>query len=198
MLDFRWKWEQFIRAYTAYLAIQNGVNISQTLEKVSMKFRRLQFPARVFFDSQPRSGLWNLNKMTNHCNDCCGTGIPVSADSPSSRKRSCAPAYKPRQVARSVLDEAAADPNIIARTISALFIAKHGKEVPFRPLRNSASYERVPGGVYGGIRRLRKAPPQFRTHRARSHYKLGLNEVATHEGGTSHFFALKKGKDDSH
>lgn len=120
-VNFRWKCEQLIRAYTAYIAVNDGIYISQSLEKVVMKCRRSECGARIVFDWQPRSGLWKLNKFLEHCNECYGHGLPSNS---AGRTNACAAAYTPRQVARAVLEEASSEPNISAAKIAQLVKAK--------------------------------------------------------------------------
>lgn len=122
-LQFRWQCEQLIRAYTAYEGVQNGVNISQSFEKVCMKCRRKECTSTFVFDWQPRTGLWKLNKFIEHSDGCGGQRVGTDEDT-SFEKKYCTPAYTPLQVSRAVLGEASSDPNITAAKIGCLVRAK--------------------------------------------------------------------------
>ncbi|CAN8075948.1 unnamed protein product [Agarophyton chilense] len=71
-LPFRWHYEQLIRAQTAYVGIQKGVNISPTWERVCMTCRHSSCPSKIQFDWQPSTGLWKLNAYVSHREDCVG------------------------------------------------------------------------------------------------------------------------------
>ena len=68
-LNARWKCEQLIRAHTAHLAVQKGVNIHQTTIKVQMSCRNKSCKAVILFNWQPKSGHWKLNKHQKHNNE---------------------------------------------------------------------------------------------------------------------------------
>ena len=126
-MDARWKCEQLIRAHSAYLAVQKGVNIHQTIVKVVMKCRVKTCNATLVFDLQPKNGNWKLNKYLQHSNDCFGQQVPVAGSSPTRRRTEeqfCAPAYTAQQVARAVIEETCNEPNINTKTISAIVKAK--------------------------------------------------------------------------
>lgn len=122
-LQFRWQCEQFIRAYTAFTGVHKGVNISQTWEKVRMKFRNTDCAACMVFNWQPSTGLWKMNHFVSHCEDCSAHD-ESEVGSSRTRRSFCAPAYTPSQVARAILSEAASDPNISAKTIGSMVRAK--------------------------------------------------------------------------
>lgn len=84
-----------------------------------MKCRHKDCRAHILFNWQPRSGLWKLNKLTDHSNDCCSGGYGSQM-----KRKFCAPAYTPLQVARCILTEASDNPNITARHIRALVQSK--------------------------------------------------------------------------
>lgn len=122
--DSRWKCEQFIRAYTASLGIAKGVNISQTLERVTMNFRTSSCTAKISFCCQPKSGLWKLNRFLEHSNGFFGHVENTYGTTNSSTAKYCAPEYTPLQVYRATIHEACPDPNITSRGIGELVRAK--------------------------------------------------------------------------
>lgn len=129
-LNARWKCEQLIRAHTAHLAVQEGVNIHQTVVKVVMKCRVSSCDSTFVFDWQPKSGSWKLNKYREHINECFGQQVPLAGSSPNTRGRLgpsqqyCAPAYTAQQVARAILEETCNMPNINSKTIASIVKAK--------------------------------------------------------------------------
>lgn len=52
-LDARLKTEKYIIAYNALLGVHKGVNIKQTLENLSIKFRQKDCGWSIAFDYQP-------------------------------------------------------------------------------------------------------------------------------------------------
>lgn len=123
-LDFSWKREQLIRGYTAHLAVQDDVTISQTYNKTFRKFRASACLAHVVIDWQPQSGLWKLKKHIEHCNDNYCQPLPVGGSTCNGRQ-SCASACTPHQVAHIVMEEEAADPNIAFQQTSSLVSANN-------------------------------------------------------------------------
>ena len=127
-LSAHWKCEQLVRAQTADLGVQNGINIHQTLVKVVMRCRVKTCHATLVFDLQPRSGFWKLNKYFEHANECFGQVVPAPGASPTNRRKNhnkaCAPAYTAQQIARCILEEASCEPNINSKTIAALVKAR--------------------------------------------------------------------------
>lgn len=125
-LATRWKCEQFIRAYTAYVGAHNGINLSLTLMKVRMSCKMDNCHATMVFDWQPRSGLWKLNKFVEHTNECGGQACTNDGLAQGAGPaRACSPAYLPCQIARAVLaEEGTPDPNITSKHIARIINAK--------------------------------------------------------------------------
>lgn len=158
-----------LRAHTANLAVEKGVNIHQTLVKVVMKCRQENILASFVFDWQPRSGHWKLNKYLQRSNGRFGQAVPLPGSSPISRGKVrgtqyCAPAYTARQVARAILEEACDIPNINSWAIAAIVKAKriyirhppysHYRAIRRELMRHLATSRAVKMAALGGYTQL--------------------------------------------
>lgn len=54
---FCWLCEKFIRAYTVYVGVHDGIDIMPSLERVTVKCGTKQCPATFLFERHPRTGL---------------------------------------------------------------------------------------------------------------------------------------------
>lgn len=98
--SMRFKCEQYCRAYTAFLGVQNGVRVRQTTLLVQMKCHATGCRAKIKFDRRACDGQWKLTRFKSHESSCFGVDTSLTNDTTSKASKHCIPAYTSEQVAR--------------------------------------------------------------------------------------------------
>jgi hypothetical protein len=112
----RWTCEQYVRGWAARDGVQLGIVLEMDHEKLSVTCKSCSVFA-IVFNLQPKLMVWKLKKYSQHPFGCFGLPTPADGALPKHKAKSCKSAYTARQVARIVLHDAAADPNISTQRI---------------------------------------------------------------------------------
>lgn len=123
--------DQFIRKHTAFMGIQNGVNIHQTAGRVTINCQRKDCKVGIKFQRSNRTEVWNMIRFSDHVKCCRGweifdtngteNGLETNV---SSTDKYCVPAYTAKQVARCVISELNHNPYIHTKTIASIIRSK--------------------------------------------------------------------------
>lgn len=71
----QWMSEQFIRKYMVFMSINNGLNLHQTSERVTMTCRRKHCKTGTKFQPSNRTEVQRMISFSNHLEFCRGWGI---------------------------------------------------------------------------------------------------------------------------